>query len=152
MSVTKLNAPEWHLRREDTQIDLQLTGDWIACQTGIRSAADVHHIVDDIDGITLRINPSGLGQWDSALIAFLKTLHETISKRSSHRSAYSRLGSSRARPAIARLGLRKSERAYERRGAAAFGGACWREVLSSRLRGCGGRRAGWERHCEAVLQ
>ena len=81
MSVTKLNAPEWHLRREDLRMDLQLTGDWIACQTGIRSAADVHHIVDDIDGITLRINPSGLGQWDSALIAFLKTLHETISKR-----------------------------------------------------------------------
>ena len=81
MSVTKLNAPEWHLRREDSRMDLQLTGDWIASQTGIRSAADVHHIVDDIDGITLRINPSGLGQWDSALIAFLKTLHETISKR-----------------------------------------------------------------------
>ncbi len=81
MSVTKLKAPEWHLRREDSRMELQLTGDWVACQTGIRSTADVHHIVDDIDGITLRINPSGLGQWDSALIAFLKTLHETISKR-----------------------------------------------------------------------
>ena len=86
MSVTKLKAPEWHLRREDSRMELQLTGDWVACQTGIRSTADVHHIVDDIDGITLRINPSGLGQWDSALIAFLKTLHETIAS-GCHRSA-----------------------------------------------------------------
>ena len=81
MSVTKLKAPEWHLRREDSRMELQLIGDWVACQSGIRSAADVHHMVDDIGGITLRINSSGLGQWDSALIAFLKTLRETISKR-----------------------------------------------------------------------
>jgi phospholipid/cholesterol/gamma-HCH transport system permease protein len=81
MSVTKLKAPEWQLRSEESRMELQLTGDWVACESGIRSAADVHQIVDDIGGTTLRINSSGLGQWDSALIAFLKTLRETISKR-----------------------------------------------------------------------
>jgi phospholipid/cholesterol/gamma-HCH transport system permease protein len=81
MSITKLEAPEWHLRRESSRMELQLTGDWVACQTGIRSEADVHHIVDQIEGNTLRINSSGLGQWDSALIAFLKILRERMSNR-----------------------------------------------------------------------
>jgi phospholipid/cholesterol/gamma-HCH transport system permease protein len=81
MSVSKLNAPEWHLRREASRMELQLTGDWIARQTGIRSTADVHQIVDDVGDMALRINSSGLGQWDSALIAFLKPLRETINKR-----------------------------------------------------------------------
>ena len=84
MSVTKLNAPEWHLRREDSRIVLQLTGDWIACETGIRSAADVHRIRDEIGGITLRIDPADLGQWDSALVAFLKMLQRRSASGGSH--------------------------------------------------------------------
>jgi hypothetical protein len=81
MSITGPEGREWHLRRKSSRMELQATGDWVACQTGIRSEADVHHIVDQIGGITLRINSSGLGQWDSALIAFHKILRETISKR-----------------------------------------------------------------------
>ena len=81
MSIIKLKEPEWHLRRESSRTELQLTGDWVACQTGIRSEADVRHIADQIGGDTLRINSSGLGQWDSALIAFLKILRETIGNR-----------------------------------------------------------------------
>ena len=81
MSIIALKVPEWHLRRESSRMELQLTGDWVACQTGIRSEADVHHIADQIGGDTLRINSSGLGRWDGALIAFLKILRETISDR-----------------------------------------------------------------------
>jgi phospholipid/cholesterol/gamma-HCH transport system ATP-binding protein len=40
MSVTKLHAPKWHLRREASRMELQLTGDWIVRQTGIRSIRD----------------------------------------------------------------------------------------------------------------
>ena len=60
MSVTKLNAPGWHLSCEGFEVELRLTGDWVACETGIRSVADVHHIVDDTDDTTLRLTPAAL--------------------------------------------------------------------------------------------
>jgi phospholipid/cholesterol/gamma-HCH transport system permease protein len=81
VSVARGLAPQWHLDNEDSRSELHLTGDWIACQTGVRSAADVQDIINGIDGPTLRINSSGLGQWDTALIAFLKAVRETISTR-----------------------------------------------------------------------
>ena len=55
---------------------LHLTGDWIARETGIRSAEDVRRILDDAGETTLRVDASNLGQWDSALIAFLKMLRD----------------------------------------------------------------------------
>jgi phospholipid/cholesterol/gamma-HCH transport system permease protein len=53
---------------------LQLMGDWIAHKTGVCSSAEVSRILDEADGTTLRVDTSSLGQWDSALIAFLKML------------------------------------------------------------------------------
>ena len=81
MSVTKLDAPKWHLRREASGMELQLTGDWIARQTGIRSKAEVHQISMTL--VTWRYGsiPVGLANGTVALIAFLKPLRETISKR-----------------------------------------------------------------------
>ncbi len=81
MSGASLHAPEVHMHGEASDVELQLTGDWVACRTGVRSAADVQHIVQDAGDMTLRINSSGLGQWDSALIVFLKALRETASTR-----------------------------------------------------------------------
>jgi hypothetical protein len=143
MSITKLKAPEWHLRRESSRMELQLTGDWVACQTGIRSEADVHHIVDQIGGNTLRINSSGLGQWDSALIAFLKILRETISNRQQSPGQIDE--SDLPEPAKRLLALAcvsRSELASTDM-PSPFRGACWRDILSSLLRGCRGRRVGW---------
>jgi len=57
---------------------LRLTGDWIACETGIRGAHDVQAVLDASCASTLRIEVSRLGEWDSALIAFLKLLHEFV--------------------------------------------------------------------------
>ena len=56
---------------------LHLTGDWIARETGIRSAAEVRHVLDEAGGTTLRVDASNLGQWDSALIAFLRMLRDS---------------------------------------------------------------------------
>ena len=39
-----------------------------------RSAAEVRRILHGADDLVLRLEASELGQWDSALIAFLKTL------------------------------------------------------------------------------
>jgi phospholipid/cholesterol/gamma-HCH transport system permease protein len=70
--------PEWHLSREGSRVELRLTGDWIAGETGVRGAADVRRIVDETGDATLCVNAGGLGHWDSALVAFLKMLRETI--------------------------------------------------------------------------
>jgi phospholipid/cholesterol/gamma-HCH transport system permease protein len=56
---------------------LHLTGDWIARETGIRSAAEVRRILDEAGETTLRVDASNLGQWDSALIAFLRMLRDS---------------------------------------------------------------------------
>jgi phospholipid/cholesterol/gamma-HCH transport system permease protein len=56
---------------------LHLTGDWIARETGIRSAAEVRRILDEAGETTLRMDASNLGQWDSALIAFLRMLRDS---------------------------------------------------------------------------
>jgi phospholipid/cholesterol/gamma-HCH transport system permease protein len=74
---TTLRPPEWHLSREDSRVELRLTGDWIADETGVRGAAEVRRIVDETGDMTLRIDTSGIGHWDSALVAFLKALRET---------------------------------------------------------------------------
>jgi phospholipid/cholesterol/gamma-HCH transport system permease protein len=80
-AVSSLEPPEWHLSHEDSRIVLRLTGDWIAGQTGVRGVADVHRIGIETGDGTLRIDAAGLGHWDSALVAFLKMLRETIGTR-----------------------------------------------------------------------
>lgn len=76
MSSATSRPPGWRLERHGLAADLRLTGDWIACETGIRSAAEVRHILDQADGTTLRVDVSSLGRWDIALIAFLKMLRD----------------------------------------------------------------------------
>jgi phospholipid/cholesterol/gamma-HCH transport system permease protein len=77
MSPSDAGPPGWRLERHGLTAELRLTGDWIACKTGVRSAADVRRILDEADGTTVRVDASGLGQWDSALIAFLEMLRDS---------------------------------------------------------------------------
>ncbi len=77
-SVTVASSPEWHLHCHESQAELQLTGDWIACATGIRNATEVRRILDETGGRKLRLDGSRLGHWDSALIAFLKMLRDMV--------------------------------------------------------------------------
>ena len=72
----KSHPPEWHLEQHGRTVELLLTGDWIANETGIRSAADVRRILDEAGEATLQLNASDLGQWDSALIALVRMLRD----------------------------------------------------------------------------
>ena len=56
-----------------------MAGDWIACKTGLRTVGDVHRILQEAEGKTLRVDATGLRRWDSALIAFLKMLRDAAS-------------------------------------------------------------------------
>ena len=53
-----------------------MSGDWIACETGVRSAAEVRHILENAGTSRVGFDASNLGSWDSALIAFLKMLRD----------------------------------------------------------------------------
>src|SRR5689334_2141311 len=60
MPLPRLRPPEWRLERHGMAARLHLTGDWIARETGIRSAEDVCHILDDAGETTLRVDASNL--------------------------------------------------------------------------------------------
>lgn len=76
MTPGEANPPRWQLSRRDSDVALELSGDWVARETGVRSAAEVRRILTDMGSGTLRLDVSHLGRWDSALVAFLKMLHD----------------------------------------------------------------------------
>ncbi|MDF3884916.1 ABC transporter permease, partial [Cupriavidus basilensis] len=71
----------WSLEEHDLATVLRLTGAWNACETGIRSAAEVERILDEAAEKTLRLDTSSLGRWVSALIALVKTLRDSACTR-----------------------------------------------------------------------
>lgn len=70
--------PEWRLHRHGREADLELTGDWVACETGVRSSDEVRRIIDETSDLTLRVDVRRIGRWDSALIAFVRMLRDTV--------------------------------------------------------------------------
>jgi len=76
MTPVEADPPRWQLSRRDSGVALELSGDWVARETGVRSAAEVHSILTDLGSGTLRLDVAHLGRWDSALVAFLKMLHD----------------------------------------------------------------------------
>lgn len=76
MNGAPLHPPEWVLEHCGPETELRLAGDWIACRTGVRSLADARRTVDEAAASTLRIDCAHLGQWDSALVAFLRMVRE----------------------------------------------------------------------------
>jgi len=76
MSPADLSPPDWRLDRNGTLAVLRLSGDWIACETGVRTADEARRILEDASATTVRLDASNLGRWDSALIAFVKMLRE----------------------------------------------------------------------------
>lgn len=81
MSSTTSRPPGWRVERHGVVAELRLTGDWIACETGIRSPSEARRVLDEATGTTLRIDTSGVDRWDSALVAFLKMLCDLIGER-----------------------------------------------------------------------
>ncbi len=78
MTSSSSRLPEWRLERHVDTAELRLAGDWIACDSGVRSSAEVRHILDEADGMRLHVEASGVGQWDSALIAFLRMIRDSV--------------------------------------------------------------------------
>jgi phospholipid/cholesterol/gamma-HCH transport system permease protein len=76
MSTGNLRQAELHLEFDGRESVLRLSGDWIACETGVRSPAEVRGILKDVGAGSMRIDITRIGKWDSALIAFLKMLRE----------------------------------------------------------------------------
>ncbi|WP_231715013.1 MlaE family ABC transporter permease [Enhydrobacter aerosaccus] len=59
---------------------MQLTGDWIARETGVRSADEARSVVDKAQrSRRIRIDASAVVRWDSALIAFLGMIYHAAS-------------------------------------------------------------------------
>ena len=72
--------PAWHLQRDGEAAELQLIGDWIARDSGVRGSEEIRRILEGAGGGRLRVDASGLGRWDSALIAFLKLLGDSAAE------------------------------------------------------------------------
>ncbi|HTP85028.1 MAG TPA: ABC transporter permease [Alphaproteobacteria bacterium] len=77
MTPQTLRVPRWRLEHHGGEAVLELSGDWIARETGVRDAAMVRQLLADAAGAAhLRIATDSLGRWDSALIAFIEQLRE----------------------------------------------------------------------------
>ncbi|MBV8188960.1 MAG: ABC transporter permease [Alphaproteobacteria bacterium] len=76
MSSISLHPPHWIISAAGSERVLCLGGDWIAQDTGVRSPADVAGIVEQVGSGVLRVDCDRVGRWDSALVAFLRLLHE----------------------------------------------------------------------------
>jgi phospholipid/cholesterol/gamma-HCH transport system permease protein len=67
--------PAWRIERRGPDVELRLTGDWIARETGLRDDARVRRVLAEAGGVArLDLDASGLGRWDSALIVFVQAL------------------------------------------------------------------------------
>ncbi|ABC23245.1 Protein of unknown function DUF140 [Rhodospirillum rubrum ATCC 11170] len=70
-----LHPPQWRISQEGADSVVVLSGDWLASQTGLRSAVEITRLLGDgaVKG-SLRYDVSGLGRWDSALVAFARMM------------------------------------------------------------------------------
>ena len=71
--------PEWRLKQSESGAELELQGDWIAQETGVRNADEIRRILTGAGPVArLQFDVTQLGRWDSALIVFVQMLRETI--------------------------------------------------------------------------
>jgi phospholipid/cholesterol/gamma-HCH transport system permease protein len=68
--------PTWMLTLDGSASTLRLGGDWVSRTTGVRSSDEIQHLLDQVGTQTLRVDCRKLGQWDSALIAFLRSVRD----------------------------------------------------------------------------
>ena len=81
VSAAEVSAPTWTLARRGAASELLLAGDWLARRSGLRPAQDARRIIDDVGAATLRIDCCELGQWDSALVTFLRGVIDQARER-----------------------------------------------------------------------
>jgi phospholipid/cholesterol/gamma-HCH transport system permease protein len=65
------------VERLGPQAELRLTGDWVVRDTGMRDTAATRRVLAEAGtAVHLRLDASGLGKWDSALVAFVQMLRD----------------------------------------------------------------------------
>jgi phospholipid/cholesterol/gamma-HCH transport system permease protein len=71
--------PGWQIERRDREALLTLSGNWLVHETGLRSAEELHSVTREITDCTrLRFASANLAHWDSALVAFIRSLEISI--------------------------------------------------------------------------
>jgi phospholipid/cholesterol/gamma-HCH transport system permease protein len=74
--------PAWRIERDGATAELQLSGDWIARETGLRDAAAIEGILAEAGSAArLGFATDELGRWDSALIAFVQGIRQAAEGR-----------------------------------------------------------------------
>ncbi|HYZ64820.1 MAG TPA: ABC transporter permease [Acetobacteraceae bacterium] len=75
MSAVPARPPEWQLTRRGAELEVLISGDWVARETGIRSSEDATKVVHAMgEASRLLLSGRGLGRWDSALVVFVAGL------------------------------------------------------------------------------
>ena len=93
MATVTVHAPEWRVDRHGSEAELRLGGDWIAHETGLRNAADLREVLAKAGDVArLRLEASGIGHWDSALIAFVHELRNAASAEHGRRIEFDLCG------------------------------------------------------------
>ncbi|MBV9247714.1 MAG: ABC transporter permease [Acetobacteraceae bacterium] len=73
--------PDWRAEHRGPEIKLHLIGDWIGRETGLRDSSAIRRVLPDANKARwLRFETSGLGRWDSALLAFVLALRAAVTK------------------------------------------------------------------------
>jgi phospholipid/cholesterol/gamma-HCH transport system permease protein len=71
--------PKWQIERQDREALLMLSGDWLVHESGLRSAEELGSVTGELRGCTrLRFATENLSHWDSALVAFIRSLETSI--------------------------------------------------------------------------
>lgn len=77
--MTEISGRGWAARGQDTAAVITLSGDWIARTSGVEAGASGLILAPGVQ--SLSFDSAGLGQWDSALIAFLTRLRQAAEDR-----------------------------------------------------------------------
>jgi phospholipid/cholesterol/gamma-HCH transport system permease protein len=68
----------WRIERQDDAALLRLSGDWLVGGSGLRAVADLRRIFVEVGTCALlRFDTSGIARWDSALVAFVRSIQTT---------------------------------------------------------------------------
>jgi phospholipid/cholesterol/gamma-HCH transport system permease protein len=77
MSASSL--PEWRLEQRDSEALLTLSGSWLVHESGLRSVEELRSVTCQISGCArLRFATENLDHWDSALVAFIRSVETSI--------------------------------------------------------------------------
>lgn len=106
-------APNIRIERKGAESRLYLTGDWIAHETGLRNEEEIRKLLSDAQTRKLRLDVTGVGRWDSALVMFVRSL-KNLNDNLPESDKASLILSDLPNPVLRLLSLAETERETER--------------------------------------